>query len=344
MAFEKVFLRISHLFPRKWMLGLRDVLVKGGFSTASYREFMGLLVCASLFSSAAASALLYFSFSFQPEFAAAGGLLVLLVVAVGIYWFFTSAAFSRGQKIESVLPDALRLISANLRAGMTVENAVWSAARPEFGPFRDEISKVAADTFGGKSIEDALLAMPSRVESQIVERSITLMVDGLRLGGRMTDLLDEVASSVASYQGLQSQIATSTTTYSIFIMFAALFAAPMLFAVSAFYVQMNSHTVSSAAMPDASSLSAALPSSSIGSNLPLGLAKIQQGGITYADIQLFSIAVLIVTAFFAALLIWQIKEGNPRRGLGYSPIFVAVSLAIFAGGVSLLEALFKGML
>jgi flagellar protein FlaJ len=340
MRTRQIVTRASYALPRKWVDAIGKLLVQGGFNTTKHRYFIGLAMLGSL----CIGVLVFLGCLVavhEFQFAAFSGLLVVLAEVGGAYFILKSTVYQRSRKIEGMLPDALRIISANMRAGMTIENALWSAARPEFGPFRDELSKVAADTFGGMPIENALLSMPERVDSRLLARSMDLMVEGLRLGGRMTDLLDRIAADISSRQGLQRQIETSTTTYAIFIVFSALVAAPMLFAVSTFYSEINEKTLSgfTSGMQVSSAARARIASSGI----PLLLPSKQADQIGFADIRLFSLGVIVITAFFAALLIAQIKEGEASRGLSYVPIFVAAAMFIFIIGLLGLEIAFAGM-
>ena len=337
MAFDRLFIRISYLLPRGWIASIRELLIRGGFGPSNYRKFTGYAILFSYVLSLLSVEFVLLLFK-DPQYAVLAGFFILLLELIGLYFMLTSAAISRGRKIEEMLPDALRIISSNIRAGMTVENAVWSAARPEFGPLRDEIGKVAADTFAGKPIEVALADMPSRVESKVLERAIGLMVEGLHLGGRMTDLLDEVAAEISASQSLQEQIKTSTTTYAIFIMFASLVAAPLLFSVSTFYSEMNERTLTAYVKPG-SGVASTMSSAGL-SNIPIGFGNTSVSTISYSDIRLFSVGVLVITAFFAAVLIWQIKEANPRKGLAYSPAFVGLAVIVYVIVLSLLEKAF----
>jgi len=341
MKASRIIIRSSYILPRQWVDAIGRLLVKGGFNTTKHRYLIGL----AMFGAVSLGTLVFLvciTAVNDFQFAAFSGLLVLLAEIGGAYFILKSTAYQRSRRIESMLPDALRIISANMRAGMTIENALWSAARPEFGPFRDELSKVAADTFGGMPIEDALLAMPERVDSKLVARAIDLMVGGLRLGGRMTDLLDRIASDISSRQNLQRQIETSTTTYAIFIVFSALVAAPMLFAVSTFYSEINEKTISG--FTQGLQVDSAARARISTSGIPLLMPTTNQPDqIGFDEIRLFSLAVIIITAFFASLLIAQIKEGEAHRGLSYVPIFVGAAMMIFIFSLMGLETIFTGM-
>jgi hypothetical protein len=168
------------------------------------------------------------------------------------------------------------------------------------------------------------------------------MVEGLRLGGRMTDLLDRISADITSRQSLQRQIETSTTTYAIFIIFAALVAAPMLFAVSTFYAEINEKTM--AGVASGMQVSASSRARMASSGIPILLPSKQTDQIGFAEIRLFSLGVIIITAFFASIIISQIKEGEAQRGLSFVPIFVAAAMTIFILSLMGLEAVFTGML
>ena len=98
----------------------------------------------------------------------AGGL-ILAVIQIMIILI----ADSRAAEVEKVLPDALQLMSANIRAGMTVDRAILLAARPEFGILEEEIRRVGAKTVGGKSIKVALLEIKEKIKSDILDKTST---------------------------------------------------------------------------------------------------------------------------------------------------------------------------
>ena len=77
---------------------------------------------------------------------------VLIIVAASLLTFFAINLFAfsilmkiagnRAKELERNFPDALSLIAANLRAGMTVEKAILSAAKAEFGVLEDEMHQI----------------------------------------------------------------------------------------------------------------------------------------------------------------------------------------------------------
>ena len=74
--------------------------------------------------------------------------------------------------IEENLPDYLEFTSANLRAGMPIDRALWFAVRPRFGVLAKEIEDVAKRTLAGEDLHVALVDFAKKYDSQILLRSV----------------------------------------------------------------------------------------------------------------------------------------------------------------------------
>ena len=67
------------------------------------------------------------------------------------------------KEIEVMLPDALQLMSSNLKSGLTVDQALLASVRPEFGSFTRELDRIGKEIAIGKPIEKALIDRKSVV-------------------------------------------------------------------------------------------------------------------------------------------------------------------------------------
>jgi len=140
------------------------------------------------------------------------------IVTWGLFYVvFLVLIDRRTASIEKVLPDVLTMISQNMIAGMTVYNALWVAARPEFGPLAVEIQTVARETLGGESFEKSLRNMSERIKSYKLSRSIKLMIQGMRSGGELPTVLQEIASDIRTEQNLFKRMSAQTTSQAMFI-------------------------------------------------------------------------------------------------------------------------------
>ena len=86
-----------------------------------------------------------------------GFLLIWLITWFVFFFYLDMIMYNRKVKVEAVLADFLQLTSANVRAGMTIDKALWFAIRPRFGILAKEIEQVAKETMTGKPLEVALM-------------------------------------------------------------------------------------------------------------------------------------------------------------------------------------------
>ncbi|MFH0835953.1 MAG: type II secretion system F family protein [Candidatus Micrarchaeota archaeon] len=340
--FEKHYLKLSMLFPQSIVAKASVLLIQAGYSRMPPRLYVGFVFFFSL-------CMGLFFFFISPYFMGPSPLLSFLALVVGFivsigafYFILLNGAESKAKKIEQVLPSVLQIISANIRAGMTLENAIWSAARPEFGIFRDEISRVSADTFGGQPITTSLLNMSRRVRSDTLNRAMRLIAQGIHLGGEMAQLLNEVAGDIRSTQILKREIAASTMMYVIFIVFASVLISPILFSVSVFYAQMNEHiSQKKSAQLQGQQMSGTSPAGSLGGLSAMGLSSQARSEdlISSQDIWWFALASIMITTFFGAIILSIIQTGNWTGGIKIAPIFMVAALAIFIVSQTVLNSL-----
>ena len=247
---------------------------------------------------------------------------VLLIFALWIVFYLAVdlKIFKRKVDIEEVLPDFLQLTASNINAGMTIDRALWFAVRPRFGVLAKEIENIAKETMGGVDLKVALEKFAARYDSNILKRSISMLNEGIEAGGKIGDLLNRIAANVQEQKAMLKEMSANVTTYVIFITFAAIAAAPILFALSGVLIQVvqNLGTALGGTANVASSVGISLSFSGT--------------GVSQSDFRVFAIVSLILTSSFSAMMISTIKRGNIKSGVKYVPIFIAISLTLYIVG------------
>jgi archaellum biogenesis protein FlaJ (TadC family) len=226
-------------------------------------------------------------------------------------------ATSRGKFVESILPDALMLMASNMRSGMTAERAIFMSARPEFGPLEKEIRDAGSKIMAGKRVDKVLADIPNRIKSDLLKRTLDLIIDGLRSGGEFASLLEEVASDIRKAEILQREVRSNVMMYVIFIFFAAGIGAPMLFGISSCLVETIVKIGEVVEIPEEAAL-VGMPF------VRLGIVKLPPGMLIY-----FSVACLFIISLFGGLVIGLIEKGREKYGLKYIPFLLGLSLGIF---------------
>ena len=321
-----IYERIAYFLPKYYKEKLKQALKYAGFDKKEIEKTTGFAV---LFS---------FSVGLVIFFLTTILGLKLLAILLGfssaiaalalIHLSFIMVADSRGREIEEVLPDCLQLISANIRAGMTVDKAIWLSARKEFGILEEEIRKVGAKTFGGKPIKFALREMTTSIKSDILDRTVKLIIEGMESGGELARLMDETSNNIRSQQTLRKEIRSNVMMYSLFITFAAVLGTPFLFAISLYFIEMTSKMWAVQSMPAVST----------------GFFKMTGPQVSVNELFLFSIAAIMLTTFFGSLIIGLIQYGQEKRGLKYVPLFMGAALALFFVANFALKTVFAGVI
>jgi pilus assembly protein TadC len=244
-------------------------------------------------------------------------IVLLFILWVLFYVVVDLKIFKRKVDIEDVLPDYLQLTASNIKAGMTIDRALWYAVRPRFGVLAKEIETVAKETMRGQDLKTALQKFADKYDSVLLKRSISLLIEGLEAGGEIGDLLNKIAVNIQENKIMRKEMAANVTTYVIFISFATIAAAPVLFALSGVLIKVIANLGSTLGGVTSGASSAGFALSFSGA------------GIKYSDFRIFAVVSLILTSLFSAMIISTIKKGNAKQGFKYIPIFMVITVTLF---------------
>jgi pilus assembly protein TadC len=310
---RKVYYVFGNLSPKGINKHIEEMLEYSG-TDMDARVWMGSVLLLSVL-----SAIVGLLFSWVILEVTEVGILFIIALACFVFILFTLYLVlhfrveDRKRRIESVLPDALQLIAANIRAGLTPLAALRTAARPEFGPLEEEIRYVTAKSLGIESFTDALMEMSKRIKSEILERTVALFVVSIRSGGSLAVLLENASDDILEGQELKRQLIAGTSMYIVFILFAVLIGMPALLSISIEFVNLINNLQQQSA---ATSLSS-----------QVGLVM----GTPISPDFLFdmSIATIILTSLTVSMLIGVIHDGKELNGLRYTLYLLVLSLAVF---------------
>ncbi len=250
------------------------------------------------------------------------GLLVsLYILIIGlVYMVLWFSAESKSKFVDTVLPDALNLMAVNIKSGMTTDRAFLLSARPEFGPLERQMREAGKKIVSGTEIRKALLDMTKRIKSELFERTIKLIVEGMESGGELARLLEETAQDIQKTKIIQSEVKANILMYVIFIFFAAAIGAPVVYGISTNIVEI---LAKQSANFDISSIQGASPFSGI------SLGGVGKVNLPSGFLVIYSVLALAVTSLFAGLIIGLIKDGKQKAGVKYIPMILVISLVLF---------------
>jgi hypothetical protein len=217
---------------------------------------------------------------------------------------------------------------------MTIDQAMWYAAKPEFGILSQEVSIVAKKAFGGVPFNQAIDYLGERFNSKGIRRAVALIKQGIASGGKLADILERTADDSRQMQILNKEIAASLLMYVMFIVFASAIGTPFLFSISGKLVGILEGVVSK--LPDQSSLTSP-------GGLQMSIGSSSRLPVSSSDFFLFTILSSIMTAIFSSLIIGVIYKGTKKDGVPYIPFLLAGSLLVFFVVSSLLSSLLSNI-
>lgn len=263
-----------------------------------------------------------------------GYLLIFLMVWLFFLLFIDYRKFKRRTAVEEILPEFLRLVSANHRAGLPLDVSLWKANRPRFGILSEEINEVARRTYAKGDLIEPLTKFGSKYDSPMLKRVISNLVEGLKTGADIANLLDDVSTNITTIKNTRKELASEVENYMIFITVAVLVISPLMFALT-FKMTGIIEVVKS-------SLSETLgDSGAAGTNLPLQQISFEGTEVPFG--YYFNIFVYLMTAtncVVSVLLMSMVKYGNIKQELKKIPIYYLISISVFI----ILKAVSKNLL
>lgn len=316
--------------------GIRSFFLKAGYEDVPY-DFFGWLFYVTL-------AITYFIYIIiiYPKLSGYSPISVLLITfivwfiiqivlvtltIVYLYFSLIVKIYQRTKEIETILPDYLQLVSANLKGGMSFEKSLWVAIRPEFGIISKEITMVSKKVMTGNDLAEALEEFTEKYDSPILKRSFDLIIGEVDSGGKITVIVDKVIENIRKTKALKEEMAAATLTYMIFIGVTVIIIAPGLFALSFQLLKIM--------MGFASKLSTTNTAA-----LPINFSSIS---LNPNDFMTFSIGAIILIALFSSMIISIIEKGDIKGGIKYIPMFLISSLFFYFLFMFILGAVFKGL-
>ena len=234
------------------------------------------------------------------------------------------------KKMEESFPDFISLMASNLRAGITIDKALFLSSRKEFAPLDKEINSLGKDIMTGKEINQALMSMAERINSDEIRKTVLLIISGIRSGGNLSVLLEQVASNMRERNFVKKRAASNVLMYSIFIFTAVSFGAPILFGLSSVLVGVLTGIVSNLPAEEVTNI-----------NIPFVLTDVS---VSVSFILYFSVVFIIATDIFASMILGLVSKGKEREGAKYMIPLILISLTVFFIARLVMQQYFPGFI
>ncbi|TGC11484.1 type II secretion system F family protein [Methanolobus halotolerans] len=212
-------------------------------------------------------------------------------------------------KIEEYLPTFLRDISEMSRAGLTLPRSVNTVAKGEYGALTPEVKKMDLSISWGVSFEQTLQNFAGRVPTPIITRSVSLITQASRAGGRVSSVLEAAARDAREVKLLQQERNGNMIVYVVIIY--------MSFFVFLFVIAM----LTSSFVPTMAEAGKAASAAGAGSQFI--------GAFDPAQYTRLMLHTAVIQGFMSGLVAGQMGEGAVSRGLKHSIIMTMIAWIVF---------------
>ncbi|MFH0860383.1 MAG: type II secretion system F family protein [Candidatus Altiarchaeota archaeon] len=307
---NRIFITASKVYPKGYRNGVRKNLGYAGIETP-VEIWLGQSLFIGFFVLIAISALARFG---NPVLFYTLAFLSFMIYQVGSYSIPYFQAMNRSNAVDEMLPDLLRLMATDIRAGMTPFQAIKVSARDEFGILKHELDRASAKSLGIGSFNEALLEMCDRLNSYALNRAMRLFIRSMEGGGQLANVLDETARDISENLSLKKELLSATRTYTILILVSVLIGTPLLLTISIHFTERVNEMRESLNVSDME-------------NFDLGM--LLNMGFDPAVLENISAITILVTTLIACMLFGVIVEGKEKYGLKYAFFLVPLSLILF---------------
>lgn len=222
---------------------------------------------------------------------------------------------------EAMFLEFSRGLVENVKAGTPISKSIFNIKNKDYGSLNPHVEKLANQISLGIPINTALETFARDIGSKTIARSVNIISEAEKAGGKIDDILESVVKSVSQVEKLKKERKSSMYTlvvqgYIIFFIFIVIMLV-MQFKILPIASEMGSQLGDSAT-------SGGLGGASLGGMF---------GGQRASPEQMVRpfIWLLVVQGFFAGLVIGKLSEGSIKAGFKHSFILIVVSFLIQTG-------------
>lgn len=230
---------------------------------------------------------------------------------IGPIGFYNHLKIKKRKDIENRLPDFLREISSSTASGMTVFDAIKSAAKADYGRLTTELKQMSAQLSWGISVKEALENFSKRINTDSIKRVVITINKALEIGGNTSAVFEAAAKEMEQKKLVEQQRKADMSMYSVVIFISFFVFLAVILIINGTIFQAIFETQSE-------------------------MAGREMGGTTFSAGNLDQ--EMLKTSFFAFVLVQSIgggllggfmMDGQLSSGVRYGFILVLISFFVF---------------
>ncbi len=282
----------------------QDILDQAGFKIKAFPWIViGIAAAAS---GAVGSSILITLF--LPKISMFFSLIVFLVILDLVLGYPYIIALRKIDAIEEALPDALKQMADVLKAGGTYEFALREVATSEYGPLTKEIELVLRKIEEGQSLENSLRDFSDNINSRLIKRSVTVIIDAVKAGAGLAEVLDDIADDIRAMHRIERERVAETQLQVLFMVAAGAIVAPTILGLVSSVIDLFISAATSLNVSEKSVAEAVSAKNAI-------LLLIQ--------------AYIFIEVVSASVMIAIMRHGKIGKSMVYIPVLLLIAYAIY---------------
>ena len=160
---------------------ISDELDLSGVRT-SVNAFIGRAIVGFILIFALASLIAAFILGLEFVLALIGGLIIAIIFLISMYVLLEFRIERRKNFVESILPEYLQLVSANIRSGISIDRAMIMARRSDFLFFSADIEVMNKQLYSGETMQNAMNNLAKKYRSIQLQHTVRMVLEAVRYG------------------------------------------------------------------------------------------------------------------------------------------------------------------
>ncbi len=140
-----------------------------------------------------------------PEISALDYIIFAAISIMLPYGYFAYRRDVQRTRVEEKFPDFLRDLAEFWKGGLSMNTAVETLAKGEYGFLNDEVHKMSTQLSWGVSFGEVMAMFSERVSSPVVTRAVRMVDEANKAGGKISDILLAASYDVREIKALETE-------------------------------------------------------------------------------------------------------------------------------------------
>jgi len=233
-----------------------------------------------------------------------------MIFFVGPYGIYETRLHKKLNMLEDKFPDFLKDLAEYWKGGLSMTAAIDTISRGEYGGLNKEVAKMARQISWGVSFGEVLTMFSERVNTSIVKRSVSLVVEANKAGGKIADILGTAANDAREIRFLKEDRVKNLSAYAM-VCYIAFFVYLAVIAI-----------IAGIFLP-------AITKASAGLDLDKPIGSIQINDLNEDELNFLFFSSAVVQSTGIGLMAGAMTDGTVAAGCKHGLIMNVVSMIVF---------------